>query len=847
MNPKKYSDPNLKKNHTTGYRNDQALNRLLPMVTECNQLMIRAKDLVTLLNSVCHSIFKEGRYMLAWIGLYSHPDSDKIIPQGQFGMKKVDSSIFLSSPEKILHSVSSISDYLGEDKPAHISRISDKKKFKIWYPKNKHYPYHSLIFLRLAEEKEEIGVLAIYSRDENDFSENEIPLWIELASDLSSGIMSVRTREQLKNAKRALQESQQMLQLVMDTIPIRLFWKDKNFKYLGCNRAFALDAGLNSSDEIIGKNDFELSWKETAPLYRADDTEIIKKNISKVNYEEPQVREDGTSLWLRTTKIPLQNHHGDIIGLFGSYEDITEKKKAEEALWESERRYKMATTAARVGVWDLDLESGQMYIDPILKALLGYDDNEIENQQNEWQKLIHSEDLERVNQEISAYIRGEISNFDIQYRMIHREGQVKWFSVRGTVLTDKKGKPYRMVGTNTDITTQREMEQEQENIRNQLLQAQKMEAIGTLAGGMAHDFNNLLTTIKGYADISLTNLPENDVLFRNLKQIQKAVKRAGALTNQLLLFSRKQLPEPASLNLNETIRNMLILLERVIGEDIHIRTELQPSIWKIWADEGNIEQVIMNLALNSRDAMPEGGIITIITNNVILKEKDCKSIPKSRPGQFVHVAFSDDGEGIANDVQKHIFEPFFTTKEMGKGTGLGLSVIYGIITQHQGWINVESESGKGATFDIYIPASFAKHSVELDDTGAQKELKGSGELILLVEDEEGIRDFIQGLLQDSGYKVLAASNAGEALNHFNKHKEKIDLVFSDVVLPDRSGIEMVKDILDEKSQIGVILTSGYAGDKTNWALIQERGYRFIKKPFAISELLHGIYRELRKT
>jgi len=822
------------------------VNRLLPMVTECNELMIRAKDLKTLLNCVCRSIFKEGRYMLAWIGLFDQAEERRIVPRGQFGLSKRDSNTFLTSPDKILHPVSSIPRYLNEDKPYLIGRVSDRKNFKKWHSQSKRYPYRSFILLRLVEEQEELGILAVYSGEENDFPQNEIEVWLELASDLASGIISVRTKEQLKNAKQALQESQQMLQLVMDTIPVRLFWKDKNFIYLGCNKAFALDAGLKTSQEIVGKNDFELSWKVTAPLYRSDDTEIIQKNISKVNYEEPQVREDGTSLWLRTTKIPLQNHQGEIIGLFGSYEDITEKKKAEEALWESERRYKMATTAARVGVWDLDIESKRMYIDPILKALLGYDDNEIENQLQAWETLIHPDDLLKVREAIQTYIQGEISHLDIDYRMIHREGQIKWFGVRGTAIIDKTGKPYRMVGTNTDITTQKEMELEQENIRSQLLQAQKMEAIGTLAGGMAHDFNNLLTTIKGYADISLSHLQEDDVLIRNLKQILKAVNRASALTNQLLLFSRKQLPQPTSLNLNETIKNMLIMLERVIGEDIHIHTDLQLNIWKIWADEGNLEQLIMNLALNSRDAMPHGGMITIKTENIILKEKDCGNIPKSRPGQFIHIVFSDNGEGIAPDIQKHIFEPFFTTKEMGKGTGLGLSVVYGIVTQHQGWINVESEIGKGATFDIYLPASFAKPAAELDDSGSQKELKGSGELILLVEDEEGIREFIQGLLEENGYKVLAASNAKEAWQYFNKYKKKINLVFSDVVLPDRSGIEMLDDIVKERPDIGRILTSGYAGDKTNWELIQEKGYRFIKKPFAISELLHAIFRELRK-
>ena len=826
--------------------NNDHMNQLMHMVTDCNQLMIRATDLSELLNSVCLSIVKKGEFFIAWIGFYDPSHPEHVVPKAQYGMKEMDIGNFLQTPGKVLHDVSNIRSKLSPEIPFFINRSSDKKSFRKWASRNKQYPYKSMILLHLSEQQEKLGILAIYSMADDDFSSNDIKVLHELATDISSGIVSVRTKEQLTKAQIELQESQQMLQLVMDTIPIRLFWKDKNYKYLGCNQACASDAGLESPEQIIGKNDFELSWKETAPLYRADDMEIIQKNISKVNYEEPQVREDGTSSWVRTTKIPLHNQQGEIIGLFGSYEDITEKKRAEEALWESERRYKMATNAGRVGVWDLEIKTGEMYIDPILKALLGYDDHEIDNHQKAWEKLIHPEDRPKVKEETSAFIQGMISNFDIQYRMVHRQGQLKWFSVRGTVLKDKNNKPYRMVGTNTDITNQVEMEQEQENMRTQLLQAQKMEAVGTLAGGMAHDFNNLLTTIKGYADISISGLKEDDVLYRNFKQIQKAVKRASALTNQLLLFSRKQLPEPASININETIKNLLILLDRVISEDVHIQTDLHPEIWKIWADEGNIEQVIMNLAVNSRDAMPQGGDIKIKTENVILKEEDCISIPKSRPGQFVHLIFSDNGIGMRMDVLRHIFEPFFTTKEMGKGTGLGLSVIYGIISQHQGWINVSSTEGKGTTFELFIPASFAKPSEELETPVAQSDLQGKGELILLVEDEEGIREFIIGLLEDNNYQVLAAANFSDALQYFKKYKTKIDLIFTDVVLPDRSGLELVEEILIANPKIGIILTSGYAGDKTNWELIQAKGFRFLKKPFAVSELLYDIYRELRK-
>ncbi len=387
----------------------------------------------------------------------------------------------------------------------------------------------------------------------------------------------------------------------------------------------------------------------------------------------------------------------------------------------------MATMAAKIGVWDLNLETQDMYIDPILKDILGYHDTEVANHLEEWIKLVHSDDKEKLKQEFGFALQKKVSELEVIYRMIHREGSIKWFITRGKMVTNSSGKVNRMVGTHMDVTQQKEVELEREKMHAQLLQAQKMEAVGRLAGGMAHDFNILLTTIRGFTDLSLQHVAEDKPLHQNLKQIQKAVQRASSLTHQLLLFSRKHIMEPISLNINETIQNMLLLLERVIGEDIHIKTHLFPEIWKIYADEGNVEQVIMNLAVNSRDAMPKGGTISIATQNVTIDRSQSELIPHSRPGRFVTLTFLDTGTGMSQEVYEHLFEPFFTTKEQGKGAGLGLSVIYGIITQHRGWINVTTELGKGTSFEIYLPASFKKPIPESREHKTEVPFQSRGE------------------------------------------------------------------------------------------------------------------------
>ncbi|MEC4684134.1 MAG: GAF domain-containing protein [Nitrospirota bacterium] len=390
------------------------------------------------------------------------------------------------------------------------------------------------------------------------------------------------------------------------------------------------------------------------------------------------------------------------------------------------------------------------------------------------------------------------------------------------------------------IMDRRQAEEEKGKIQAQLLQAQKMEAVGTLAGGVAHDFNNLLTAIRGYVDLVMMKVDESEPFYRNLKQIRNASMRAADLTRQLLLFSRKQPMEFIHLNINRTIDDLLKMLNRLIGEDIAIRTYPEPDIWMVRADPGSIEQVIMNLAGNARDAMPDGGSLTIRTENVLLDEEYCKVILEARPGRFVCLSVEDTGAGMNKKTVQHIFEPFFTTKEAGKGTGLGLSVVYGIVKQHEGWINVSSKSGLGSTFRIYLPASSVKSEDEARKENPVQKLQGSGERILLVEDEEGVRGFASEALRGSGYVVIEAANVQEALEIFEREKGDFHLILSDVVLPDNSGLHLVDQLLSYKPDLQVLLSSGYTDQKSQWRLIRERKFRFLQKPYALGDLLQAV-------
>jgi len=391
-----------------------------------------------------------------------------------------------------------------------------------------------------------------------------------------------------------------------------------------------------------------------------------------------------------------------------------------------------------------------------------------------------------------------------------------------------------------EIMERKRAEHEKERIQAQLLQAQKMEAIGVLAGGVAHDFNNLLTAIQGCTNLAMEELGETHRVFDDLKEIQTATRRATDLTHQLLLFSRKQPMKAVMLDMNDCIKSLLKMFSRLIEEDIEIITEFEDDLWTVEGDRGTLEQVIMNLVVNAKDAMPRGGKIHIKSDNVIIDSFYCKSMPEARIGKYVRISVSDTGIGISNEDLRHIFEPFFTTKGIGRGTGLGLSVIYGIVKQHEGWINVYSDIGHGTTFKVYLPAVKVKKNNKEVKEPVLEALKGNGETILVVEDESNVREFSRKALTKYGYNTIIASNLEEAKKMYINEKDRLDLIFSDVVLPDGSGIELVDYILKDNPALRILLTSGYTDHKSQWPVIQQRGYRFLQKPYALADLLRII-------
>ncbi|MFN4259028.1 MAG: PAS domain S-box protein [Gemmataceae bacterium] len=541
-------------------------------------------------------------------------------------------------------------------------------------------------------------------------------------------------------------------------------------------------------------------------------------------------RPDGTICWLRDRSYPVRDAQGTVIRVVGVARDITASRQAEESLRFSEERFRLFAQATSDAIWDWDLSKDTAWWSEGFTTLFGHRMEDMVPPLKKWLDLIHPEDRSIVSDSIHHAIDSGQTTWSQEYRFLCKNGKYAYVLDRGHIIRDESGQAVRMIGGMTDLT-------EKKNLETQLFQSQKMEAIGQLAGGVAHDFNNLLTIINGYCEILLTLTPATDNKRSMLAEISAAGDRAANLTRQLLAFSRKQMLAPRILDLNAIVANIEKMLKRLIGEDIHMTTVLRPNLARIKVDPGQLEQVIVNLVVNARDAMPQGGQLTIESANVVLGPEDVLNKLDVQPGTYVALIVSDTGCGMTPDVQAHIFEPFFTTKEAGKGTGLGLATVFGIVKQSEGYIDVYSEVGMGTRFKVLFPAVVDEAQPAFQQAPPVE--KGS-ETILLVEDEAGVRDMARMALETQGYRVLDAATGQEAIQIFQTHSGEIDLVITDVVMPAMSGREMIEQMRRQYPSLKVLYMSGYADDAVVRHGVIEATDAFLQKPFSVLNLTRKI-------
>ena len=501
-----------------------------------------------------------------------------------------------------------------------------------------------------------------------------------------------------------------------------------------------------------------------------------------------------------------------------------ERKQAAEALQLSEERYRDIVENAHDFIYSHDLWGNYTSINKAGEQITGY--TRKETLKMNFVQTVAPDFVERAQEMIAGKLAGETGTA-CDLEIVAKDGRHIALEIK-TKLVFRDGAAIGVQGTARDVTERKQLEE-------QLRQSQKMEAIGRLAGGIAHDFNNLLTAINGYSELSMRRLADEDPLFGNLQEIKKAGDRAASLTRQLLAFSRKQVLQPKVLDLNLVVSDMERMLTRLIGEDIELCTLLDPKLASIKVDPGQIEQIIMNLAVNARDAMLHGGKLTIETRNVLVDDEYARKHIAVTPGPFVMLAMSDSGCGIDAQTQSRIFEPFFTTKEVGKGTGLGLSTVYGIVTQSGGNIWVHSEVGLGTTFTIYLPCAQKNLQTYKREAEIERTLQGT-ETVLIAEDEEVVRKLACQVLRMHGYQLLEAADGNEALLICESHNAPIDLLITDVVMPAMSGPELASRLTASRPETKVLLMSGYTDSAIVHHGVLDGEALFIQKPFSTDAL-----------
>ena len=632
-----------------------------------------------------------------------------------------------------------------------------------------------------------------------------------------------------KQAEEKIREAEQRYRALVETATDVIVTIDENGTILFINR---------SVERVLGYGVTELLGKLVTILLPESKRFAFKAALNKYSVTgEKDLNWEALELTGRSKsghEIPMELSLGEFVRngkrfLTGIARDISERKRAEQELRRSEERYRDLVENARDIIYTQDLEGNYTSINKAGEQLTGY--TRAEALKMNLMQTIAPEYREKAREMIRRKLAGEAETiYDLEILTKHG-GQVA-LEVN-TRLIYQNGVPVGVQGIARDVT-------ERKHLEAQLRQSQKLEAVGQLAGGVAHDFNNLLTVILGYSEMMLRRLEANNPLHRNLEEIKKAAERASSLTRQLLAFSRKQVLQPKVIDLNAVVADMGKMLLRLIGEDIELITDLKPSLALVKADPGQIEQVLMNLAVNARDAMPRGGTIMITTDHIVLKDELAHKYVSIEPGPHVMLTVSDTGRGMDADTQARVFEPFFTTKGSGKGTGLGLATVYGIVKQSGGSIWLYSELGKGTTFKIYLP--------RVDDAASEQEIacmqpvpKGT-ETLLLVEDEEQVRRIIKEALERQGYKVLSASNGEEALRLAADRRIEIHLLLTDVVMPQMSGRELAERLGAERQQLKVLYMSGYTDDAIVRHGLLEETLNFIQKPFDSA----GVARKVRE-
>jgi PAS domain S-box-containing protein len=796
------------------------LNRALKALSKCSEALLHARDQQQLLDEICEIVVQDGGYRMAWVA--AAPENFiRALASAGTGREYLD--VVCLRCNASTNSSLLVPAALRTGQPAVCRDTATDPRSASLRTECQERGFSSIIALPLLVEGKVFGALAIYAAETDAFDAPEVELLRELAGNVGFGLESLQARRQKEVAQHELRASEERLRNLIETANEGICTIDADDRVTFVNAKMAAMLG-RTPDQVLGRSAFDF----VDPVHDDNLRAAIRRSrdMASGSSEIILLSADATPIVTSMNYSPFTGPDGQYTGGLAMISDITDRKRAEERLQESEKRYRLLFERTLTGVFRAQADGTVLEGNEAFVHMLGYDSIDELLSLKLPTMCAAAGFVDHWCDELAE--AGHLVNHEL--RVLRKDGDTAYLLANLVLLRDPAGNPEFIEGTVLDITQRRQLEA-------QLLHSQKMEAIGQLAGGIAHDFNNLLMIIRSYAELAGETV-KDDSIRRELIAILKAADRGAALTRQLLTFGRKQVFSPRLLDINSVLENITKVLPRALGEDVRVEVHAGPDLWQVKADPVQIEQLVLNLAVNARDAMPGGGRLTLETSNTVLDTDYVKLHAGVVPGQYVMLVVTDTGQGIPPEALPRIFEPFFTTKERGKGTGLGLSTVYGIVQQSGGFIWVYSELGEGTVFKVYLPRAGA--AVIAGATPLQNDVPLRGtETILLVEDEEAVRNATRTYLALRGYTVLEAGCGEEALRVSDSHPEAIDLLLTDVVMPGMSGSELGREISARRPGIHAIYVSGYTA-----ATIGEHGVlpasAFLQKPFSLAVLARRV-------
>jgi PAS domain S-box-containing protein len=804
---------------------DKKRNRTLKMLLTCNEVLTRAQSEKELFENICKIIVEDGFYSFAWVGIAENNQEKNVLPAAQAGSYLNSSSMTKISWKDNEQGRGPTGTAIREGLPCLIKDVQNDIRFLPWREEARANGYISVLSVPLLYSDNVFGALTVGASNSDAFDEEELSLMVQLAGDIAYGIASLKTAADRKKMEAALIQSENNLAEAQSIASLGS-WEydlvtDEEYRTDEFYRILGLPPRGNgrASDSV-----FDYIHPDDKSHVMEKITETLEKG-KPYDVEYRIIRADGSERILHAQGKTLLDDAGKATKFIGTAFDITERKKADLALLESELRFRSLVETTTDWIWEIDANSIYVYSSPKIRDLLGYEPEEIIGKTPF--DLMHPQDALRLTQKFTQLKINREPFTAVETIYINKLGSFITIETSGVPIFDENGNFCGYRGIDRNISDRKKLEEK-------YLQAQKMEAIGQLAGGIAHDFNNILTAIIGFEHLLMETV-ENEKSRHYALQVLALADKASNLTRDLLAFSRKQTIYPKKLDVNVTIKKIGKILQRLIGEDIELHLNLNNTPLPVMAVTGHLEQVFMNLATNARDAMPDGGFLTITTE---FSEIDNSYVDLNRQGvagRYALISFSDTGMGMDDATRQRVFEPFFTTKEVGKGTGLGLSTAYGIIHQHEGFITVYSEQNEGTTFRIYLPLMDSLEEVDNDSRSELAPPRGS-EVVLLVEDEPEVRQVMSSLLEKNGYQVIIAIDGDHALDQYLEYEDSIELLILDVIMPKKNGKEVYDIISKTREEMKTIFISGYTA-----AIVEQKGIpetcHLVSKPFSPHEFL----------